>query len=89
MDGPYGHQLRGCSLTTSAEFLGFLTPSPLVSILDQSIVLESRNLPLCIRFWETPSLPLSADVIYEWPLTVAICLRPESVTVGGEICNLH
>ena len=52
---------------TSAKFLGFLTPSPLVSILDQSIVLKSRNLPYCIRIWRTASLPLSADVICEWP----------------------
>ena len=34
-----------------------------------SIVLKSRNLPYCVRFWVTPSLPLSADIICEWPPT--------------------
>ena len=61
--------LRGRSQMTSAKISGFLTPSlPLVSILDQSIVLKSRNLPYCVRIWVTPSLPLSADVICECPL---------------------
>ena len=62
-------KIRGRSQMTSAEFSGFWTHSPpLVSILGQSIVLISRNLPYCIRIWVTPSLPLSADVICERPL---------------------
>ena len=41
---------------TSAKFSGFLTP-PLVSILDQSIVLKSRNLPLLRQNLGTPLPP--------------------------------
>ena len=59
---------RGRSQMTSANFLGFWTPSPLVSILDQSIVLKSRNLPYYVRFWITPPSP-SADFICESPHT--------------------
>ena len=62
---------------TSAKFSGFLTPSALVSILDQSIVLKSRNLPYCVRIWATPSLPLSSDVICEWPLSLSLVLKPK------------
>ena len=51
----------------SAKFWDFLPPPALVSILNQSIELKSRNLPYCVRIWVTPSLPLSADVICEWP----------------------
>ena len=58
---------RGRSQMMSAKYLGLLTPSPLVSIFGQSIILKSRNLPYCVRIWVPPSLPLSADVICEWP----------------------
>ena len=40
----------------SAKFLGFLTPSPLVCILDQFIVPNPRTLPYYICFWGTPLL---------------------------------
>ena len=60
--GPYIKDVR--------KIFGIFDPlPPLVSILDQSIVLKSRNLPYCVRIWATPSLPLSSDVICEWPLT--------------------
>ena len=62
----------------------FLPPFPLVSLFDQPIVLKSRNLPNCVRILATPSLPLSSDVICEWPLypnpDLLICAR----SAGGD-----
>ena len=73
---------------TSANFSGFLTP--LVSILDQSAVLKSCNLPYYIRIWATPSLPLSSDLICEWPL---IChqYEPDNRVEDGsqQACTLE
>ena len=63
--GPYIKDVR--------KIAGIFDPlPPLVSILDQSIVLKSRNLPYCVRIWATPSLPLSSDVICEWPQIVLL-----------------
>ena len=50
---------------TSAKFVGFLTPSPLVSILGQSIVLKITQPPLLRQNLGTSPLPLTADVICE------------------------
>ena len=52
-----GNKIRGHVHMTSAKILGFLTPPPLVCILDQFIVLNSRNLPYYICFWGTPLPP--------------------------------
>ena len=60
--------VRGHVHMTSAKFSGFLTPSPLVCILDQFIVLNSCNLPYYICFWSTPSPPSAADIICTCPL---------------------
>ena len=42
---------------------------PLVCILDQFTVLNSRNLPYYICFWGTPLPPPTADIICTCPLT--------------------
>ena len=62
---------------TSAKFLGFLTPSPPCQHFGHT-VLKSRNLAYCVRIWATPSLPLSSDVICEWPLTEEKLLMNDS-----------
>ena len=58
---------------TSAKFSGFLTPSPLVRIFTIEI---TQPPPPTVRICVPPSLPLSADVICEWPLTMRpICSK--------------
>ena len=43
--------VRGHPFITFAKFLGFWNPPPLVCNQGWSTVLNSRNLPYCIRFW--------------------------------------
>ena len=62
---------KGPFIRTSAKFLGFWTPSPLVRNQGWSTVVNSRNLPYCIRIlvkFFDPPLPLSANVINGSPL---------------------
>ena len=53
--------IRGRSQMTSAKFLGFWTPSP-----PCQYQIHATSLPL-FRYWPTSSLPLSTNVICEWP----------------------
>ena len=61
--------LGGMYIWRLQNFRDFLPPSPLVCILDQFIVLNSRNLPYNICFWGTPLPPPTADIICTCPLT--------------------
>ena len=58
-----------------------------VCILDQFIVLNSRNLPYCICFWGTP-LPLQTSYICTCPLTMnGQSLRSLSRVVSRDILS--
>ena len=60
---------KGASIYDVPEFLGFFYPSPLVRTWNWSTVLNSHNLPYYIFFWANPPFPLSANVMYECPLS--------------------
>ena len=58
--GPYIKDVR--------KIFGILNLHPLVRILARSIRVNPRNLPYYVSIWGNPSLPLCADVLYEWSL---------------------
>ena len=48
-------------------------------------MLKSLNLLYCISIWVTPSLPLSADVIFEWPLvSIAAAAATQTLKAAEE-----
>ena len=55
----------GASIYDVSKIFGILDPLPPCPHLG---VLNSRNLPYYIFFWDNPPPPLSADVIYGCPL---------------------
>ena len=74
---------KGPFIRTSAKFLGFWTPSPLVRILARSIRVNPRNLPYYVCFWANPPSPLSADVLYEWSPRIMEYILYLHVICGG------
>ena len=63
------NNLGGMYIWRLQNFHDFWPPPPIVCILDQFIVLNSRNHPYYICFWGTPFPPPTADVICTCPLT--------------------
>ena len=64
---------RDHTLSTSANFLGFWTPSPpLVRILARSIRVNPRNLPYYVCFWANPPPPLVWTSFMYGPLLLSI-----------------
>ena len=77
--------LRDHSNRTSAKFSRFWTPSPLVRILSIEI---TQPPPPIVRNRPPPSLPLTADVICEWPLRQVWRLRAV-LTIKGSSVGSH
>ena len=75
---------KGPFIRTSAKFLGFWTPSPLVRILARSIRVNPRNLPYYVCFWANPPPPLGADVLYEWSLSLDVGRGPQGLNLIKE-----